>query len=380
MSTIEQTQAEFEQLASKLKAGLMERAICIQVTLRRPGKSKKVASNVHVAERLEAEGLEGVLFEGAPLSDGATQIVPVVNPAVHTDITQLRISKLVLDCPELKEIEQYDGRIRRYMQTKALPSMFSAGAYLTAIADVPEVVHILRNYETGRKPLVATFLACYEAIKAAQKAKLGDLYDERDYPPVEVVARAFSMSFHLVSYGVPEKVKEISKELYAVEERKAMERCIAASEEIQAALRVSFAELVNSAVAKLTGSEDGKKKSFNPKKLSKLRDFVGTFKNRNVSDDAEMEQLVTKAQALLDGVDPETLKSDQDYRDRLRQGFEEVKATLDSMVEVTSERKFRLDLDEEVDDVVTEHASDDGLELTDPTHIVAGADQQAEAV
>jgi len=377
MSTQEQVQAEIEKLADKPKAGLMERSICVQVTLRRPGKSKKVASNVHVAEHLEAEGPEGVLFEGPPLADGPTQIVPVVNPAVHTDITQLRISKLVLDCPELKEIEQYDGRIRRYMQTKALPSMFSAGVYLTAIADVPEVVHVLRNYESGRKPLVATFLARYEAIKTAQKEKLGDLYEERDYPPVEVVARAFSMSFHLVSYAVPEKVKEISKELYAHEEQKAIERCVAATEEIQAALRVNFAELVNSAVAKLTGSDDGKKKTFKPEKLKKLQDFVATFKNRNVADDAEMEGLVAKAQELLDGVDPETLKNDQDYRDRLRHGFEEVKATLDTMVEVISERKFRLDLDEEP---VTEHVSDDGLDLAGAPHIPQQAQQQAEAV
>src|SRR5688572_27965935 len=95
-TTIEDRQQQIADLNSKPKAGLMDRALCVQVNIRKPGKVKKVRTQVQVKRQPAAsEPAVEVLFEGAPTEDTGTEAVSRINERVHTDLTKLRISKYV---------------------------------------------------------------------------------------------------------------------------------------------------------------------------------------------------------------------------------------------------------------------------------------------
>src|SRR4029077_12849498 len=94
------------------------------------------------------------------------------------------------------------------------------------------------------------------------------------------------------------------------------------------------------AIDRLKPGENGKKKIFRSKSkdgkeigfTAKFNDFLSCFQGRNITEDAELQQLVEKARALLAGVDGDALRESETQRDSVRTGFEEIQKTLDVLV------------------------------------------------
>ena len=115
-----------------------------------------------------------------------------------------------------------------------------------------------------------------------------------------------------------------------------------ATDEIMLAHRVAMSELTNHLIDRLTGTGDGKVKTFKKSMIEKFNEFLDGFAARNIAEDGELDKLVKKAKQLLEGVEPEKLREDASIQEKLKSGFEDVKKSLDSMLE-NKGRKFRID-------------------------------------
>lgn len=339
MSTTEQRAEQLNNLHREPVAGIMDKAVCVKVELRRPGTVRKVGMQVNVSDEQQT------LIEG---TDEKTTSVPLINKQVKTDATMLRVSKYIMNAPEMEAIQRHDAQIRRFMMTKALPSIFQSGVYLVPNDSVGEVDLVLKNFAESRQTLVNDFMTALPRIKAESKERLNDLSGERDFLSDEKMSSAFSMKFDYISYGVNEKLKQISADLFDREVEKSRARFAEAEEQIKIGLRVAMSELVNHAVERLTGNnEDGKRKTFKKSMLTTMTEFLDNFGTRNIVNDDDLKLLVDQAKQLLDGVDPESLRKNEAVRDNIANGFNQVKAVLDTMMENQSVRMIRMD-DEEV--------------------------------
>src|SRR6476646_614492 len=69
---------------------------------------------------------------------------------VDADKTLLRLSKQLLDSPELKAIQKLDSEVQGYLRGVAFSSLFKGGVYLIPLALVEQVEAKLQEFATRR--------------------------------------------------------------------------------------------------------------------------------------------------------------------------------------------------------------------------------------
>ena len=275
---------------------------------------------------------------------GNTRKVSTSQIEADADKDLLRVSKHLVDSAELKAIGRFDGEIRRFLYNICLP--FEIGIHLLPVAALETVEHRLRQFAEDRKRLVGAFIAAYPSLCQDAAKRLRGLYNPADYPPVDDVAREFGFSWQYVSFGVPDQLKGISREVWEQEREKAAQRMAEASAEIQHVLRESMAKLVQHMADRLKEGQDGKPLRFKETTVSNLVEFLTNFEFRNVTDDVELQTLVAQARHLLQGISADDLRATGDLRGKVQQGMADIAAQLDTMLTKTGGRKFRFDEEE----------------------------------
>ena len=158
---------------------------------------------------------------------------------VDADKALIRVSKNLLDSPELQAIRSLDGDIRRYLYDTCLP--FDVGIHLLPLGLIEAVDERLREFKAQRDELVEVFLLAYPRLCQEAAVRLRTLYNPADYPPVDEVRACFTLSWQYISYGVPEQLGEISARIFETEREKAAEAMSQACDEIQQVMRASLA-------------------------------------------------------------------------------------------------------------------------------------------
>jgi hypothetical protein len=276
---------------------------------------------------------------------GNTRKVSTSQIEADADRDLLILRKRLLDSAELKAVGRFDGEIRRFLYNICLP--FEIGIHLLPIAAIETVECRLRQFAEDRKDLVKAFLAAYPSLCQDAAKRLRGLYNPADYPPVEDVEREFGFSWQYVSFGVPDQLKGISRDVWEQEREKAAQRMAEASSEIQLVLRETMAKLVQHMADRLKEGADGKPMRFKETTVSNLVEFLANFEFRNVTDDAALQKLVGEARGLLQGINADDLRNTSDLRSKVQQGMANIAARLDSMLTKSGGRKFRLDDGEE---------------------------------
>jgi hypothetical protein len=164
-----------------------------------------------------------------------------------------------------------------------------------------------------------------------------------DYPPVEQIRAAFGFTWRYISFGVPDQLREISTQIWAEEREKASRVMTEAVTEVQLVMRTAMADLVRHMRDRLQDSPDGKPTRFHQTTVSKLVAFLDSFEFRNVTDDAELKELVERAKGLLSGVTVKDLKTTAELRSQVREGMADLAVRLDSLIVRKGTRKLRLE-------------------------------------
>src|SRR4029077_9349317 len=106
---------------------------------------------------------------------GNTRKVSTAQIEADADKDLLRVSKRLVDSPELKAITRFDGEIRRFLYSICLP--FEIGIHLLPIAALETVEHRLREFAENRLQLVHAFLSAYASLCLDAAKRLRGLYN-----------------------------------------------------------------------------------------------------------------------------------------------------------------------------------------------------------
>jgi hypothetical protein len=104
-----------------------------------------------------------------------------------------------------------------------------------------------------------------------------------------------------------------------------------------------MAQFVNWMVDRMSGADDGKPKVFKAPALEKYQDFLKTFESLNLTDDQELSSLVAQARSLCNGINADQIRSSDRLRAQMREGFEEIKTNLDTLLENKPSRGISFD-------------------------------------
>jgi hypothetical protein len=80
-------------------------------------------------------------------------------------------------------------------------------------------------------------------LREDARKRLKKFFNERDYPPVEEVARKFSIDWDYLSFSTPDEISEIAPEIFEEQRDKAARQWADALRDIQYGLRVGLCKL-----------------------------------------------------------------------------------------------------------------------------------------
>lgn len=252
---------------------------------------------------------------------------------------RFRHNKRLLNSPELAEITKRDGALRVWLDKPNRCWKLGQSMRCVPYDLVDEVFEKCNSYLNERPALVSVCGDVYlQQIAEAQK-DLGPQFNAEDYPTLAEFLKEFDMTFKILTFSTPEKLKIVSPKVYAIEKAKEAEQLKLASAEIRTAQRVLLAEYVDKLLETLKPTE-GKKKKLHKATVEKLQDFLATFNLRNVTDDAELKGQVDKLQLIMAGVDTDKIKNSDNLKADIVKSFSEASGFMNNLVEVKG-RKIR---------------------------------------
>jgi hypothetical protein len=253
----------------------------------------------------------------------------------------LSLSKRLIDSDKYKSILNFQNEVYNWINKNAVPSFFLRGSYLFNISMVEEVEQYLKAQSDILKEKIKPLLAEYEQKIAEAEQKLGDQFNFSDYPNLDVLKSSFSFSWKWTIFDIPEGLPE---KIFQEEKLKAENMWRESAEQISLCLRQAFVELIKHANSMLEPNADGKTKGFKNSSFDNIDEFISTFKNRNIVDDKELENLVEQARKILTNIDdPQQLKKDKQMKEIVSKNFSEITSKLDEMIAIKPSRKFDLD-------------------------------------
>lgn len=257
-----------------------------------------------------------------------------------SDKTRLKLSKELIQAEEYEKIKSFIGELRAWIATRTVPSFFRDGFQLASLKAVGEIEERMKKAEGELRALVDSLVMVYPAKIEEARVALNSQFDEKDYPLAEQLNKLFSIDWNWISFTIPE---DLPAELREAEANKLQKKFSDAGEQITEALRIGFQELIAHAMERLTPNDDGKQKVFRESLVGNIQEFIDTFYQRNLMNDTELEQLLSKAQEILIGVSPDDLRKKADVREETMKQFGEIKKSLDTMIETRKSRRFDLE-------------------------------------
>ena len=228
------------------------------------------------------------------------------------DPAMIRISKSLVDSPELEAIKKFDTKLRLLVEAYTLP--WSKTGRLLSVDHFEKFMEIIRDRKVKRTELVNNFLEAYNqrVQEAGQEGKLGDkgLWKAEDYPTLEAMAKKFG--FHVDISPIPvagdlrvdmnnDLVNSIKNDL----DIKYSDRAKSATKEVYSRLKDLVSHLLTSLekyevlsspeeVETKTGRIVQKKvkNSFHESTITNIADFVNDMLPAfNVTNDPELTKL-----------------------------------------------------------------------------------------
>ena len=272
---------------------------------------------------------------------GVSRVLPDQQYEVDAEKPLVRATKKILECPEYEFLLQLKRAIHRQLRSLALPGeILRAGIYPMALAMVESVDKTLEAFEVRWGVGVVGLGEVWDLRVRQIEDRLRGLYNEQDYPSWERVRSCFDVRWNYFTVNTPQALQAISGKLFRREQAKATVQWNDMLQEIRAGLRLTFKELVDALVDKLTPRPDGTRKKLIG--TERLLEFLETFGKQNVADDEELRVLVEESRSLLQGRGVEELRKNQGLRELVQERMTSVKVVLDTLVEDAPARQIVL--------------------------------------
>jgi len=234
-------------------------------------------------------------------------------------------TKKLVDPESLKPICKMGNAARSYLITVSLPFPIQGMVFIPKEM-ITRVDQRLEEFKTEFNDTVTIFLRDYDRLRQTAMVYLGELFNEVDYPLH--VEKKFSFAWRFIILDVPNgKSGILSPEVYEREKEKFIQTMEEARTMAIESLREEFASMVERITERFTQS-DGKPKVFKNTTVESFYEFFETFKERNIFKDEQLAELVDRAQAVLGGVSPESIRTSDHLKEHIHVGMAEIESAM----------------------------------------------------
>lgn len=265
------------------------------------------------------------------------------NDRVKRDVTAVR--KRFVDFPELDAVNEHLNETRRLFRMRTLPSYLREGVYRIHISAVDGIVEMLEERARELATLLDAFIAAYPDAVERMRDRHKALFNPANYPPAESAASEYRIVYRFMASGVPEALAKINDAVYRQQQEQYTALLHETEQKYALMMREAVADLVGHMADRLAPNADGTRKRLSRSLMTNFREFVDTFPLRNVVNDTDLANLVSRLDGIFAGVaDISMLKDDDDLRAELARQTATIKDAADKLVitEAGGRRKLTL--------------------------------------
>ena len=243
----------------------------------------------------------------------------------------LSAGKKLLDTshPAFKAVTTVKGRAINYWKGVSLPFP-EPGIRLIRRDSVDRFDRQMEEFREELQLAVDELNDHYDELRQAARQRLGALFNPADY--VSSLTDAFSIEYDYPSVEPPEYLSQLSPELYEQECQRVQSRFDEAVELAEQAFTEELSRLIEHITERLHGETDGRPKVFRDTAVTNLTEFFDRFRSLNVRSNAQLDELVGRAQQTLRGVEPQRLRDSHTLRQRIATQLTSVQSSLDGLL------------------------------------------------
>ena len=243
----------------------------------------------------------------------------------------LSAGKKLLDTthPAYKAVTTIRGRTIAYWKGVSLPFP-EPGIRLIQQHSIHEFDAHIAGFRDELDDAVLELDRHYDELRMAARERLGELFDSSDYPASLV--GMFAIEHDYPSVEPPNYLQDLSPELYEGECRRVQARFDEAVQLAEATFTEELTRLIEHLTERLRGDTDGKHKVFRDTAISNLTEFFERFRMLNVRSNEQLDELVTNAQQVVQGVQPQQLRENANLRQQVTIGLSQVREALDDLL------------------------------------------------
>jgi len=209
----------------------------------------------------------------------------------------------------LANVHQKTGLIREKFAKNTLPWGID-GTRILPSANYFQFMQDFRKEKSEWQALVHTFTDNYEYLVAEAKRWLGDLYDEKDYPPKDVITNKFAMDMAVMPVPSADfRVQLSSDELSHIKEE--LENRLVGIQ--QEAMNDCWHRLYKH-VEHITEKLSDPTSIFRDSMIENARETCDLLTRLNISDDPNLEAMRKQVESKLLDHHPDSLRNDLDLR------------------------------------------------------------------
>jgi len=275
---------------------------------------------------------------------GQSKKAPVSLITTDAEPARVRLGKKIFDCPEIDAIRQHHQYIRRYVESKMIPTgeQFRAGMFLMPYTLLDSIEAFFEAANNSLNDLIDDFIAVYDDRIEDDREALASLFDANNYPSIAAARDAFVLEYEYVTLATPEGLKQFDRAVYEREAAKLQKRVEEAAEESRILIMEQAKDLAQSVCERLASDGSGKPKIFRDSLIGNWREFLETFSAKNITDDTQLAALMAEIKTKIGDRDPDEIRKSANVREEIRQHFEGVVAQLDGMIVAKPIRKIDL--------------------------------------
>jgi hypothetical protein len=254
-----------------------------------------------------------------------------VGLACSADSRLLTAGKKLIDTRNetYRKLTSLRSRIANYWRGLTLPYV-EPGIRLIRQDDIDGFVRAIEGSRLELRDAEVELDAAYEKIQADARRRLGKLFSAGDYPPS--LRGLFAVEWDFPSIEPPGYLMRLNPALYEQEQQRVTQRFEEAVQLAEQAFLGEFGKLVEHLCERLGNDGEGERKVFRDSVLENLVEFFDKFKKLNVRSNPDLDQLVQRAQDLVQGVTPQNLRDDDRLRQQIATQFSQVQSVVDGMM------------------------------------------------
>jgi len=247
------------------------------------------------------------------------------------DAAWLRGKKHLIEPEHLNNIRAVITAARRDLNKHALPFPIK-GLILVPKDLIAEIDKLLLGHQQEFHAKVAMLYAVYDELVEKARAILepAGLFNETEYPTD--LALRFGFAWRFIAISTPQHLSVLTPEIFERERANFLALMEQTRNAAVASLRTEFAEFVDHLTERLFTSENAQPKIFKASSIVRFQEFLELFDDRNLFQDDELQDLVTRASDLLKDTPPEWLRDDPTFRRHIATGMAKIKTQSDQLL------------------------------------------------